>query len=70
MKLWQEIIFLQANAKCKWVVENVKPYYTPLIEPTAFIQRHMFWANFKIDQVEIEQDKIRSAQIPDLQKLH
>jgi len=70
MKLWQEIIFLQANAKCNWVVENVKPYYKPLIEPTSILQRHFFWSNFEIEQVEIEQDKIRSAQIPDLQKLH
>jgi len=70
MKLWQEIIFLQANAKCKWVVENVKPYYKPLIEPSNILQRHFFWSNFEIEQVEIEQDKIRTAQIPDLQKLH
>ena len=70
MKLWQEIIFLQANAKCKWVVENVKPYYKPLIDSTAVLQRHYFWSNFDIEQIEIEQDKIRTAQIPDLQKLH
>jgi DNA (cytosine-5)-methyltransferase 1 len=70
MILYEEILFLQYNAKCKWVVENVKPYYKPLIEPTAFIQRHMFWSNFNIGQIEIEQDKIRTAQIPDLQKLH
>ena len=25
MRLYQEILFLRANAKCKWVVENVKP---------------------------------------------
>jgi DNA (cytosine-5)-methyltransferase 1 len=70
MKLWQEIIFLQANAKCQWVVENVKPYYKNLIPETAFIQRHMFWSNFDIPNIEVEQDKIRTAQIPDLQKLH
>lgn len=70
MKLWQEIIFLQANCKGKYVVENVKPYYKPLIEPTAFIQRHMIWSNFEIPVIKIEQDKIRTAQIPDLQKLH
>ena len=70
MKLWQEIIFLQANCKWKYVVENVKPYYKPLIEPTSILQRHFFWTNFDIEQVEIEQDKIRTAQIPDLQKLH
>jgi DNA (cytosine-5)-methyltransferase 1 len=70
MKLWQEIIFLQANCKWKYVVENVKPYYKSLIEPSVVLQRHYFWANFEIEQVEIEQDKIRTAQIPDLQKLH
>lgn len=70
MKLWQEIIFLQANAKCAWVVENVKPYYQPLIKPTAELQRHLFWSNFEITEKEFITDKIRTAQIPDLQKLH
>ena len=70
MKLWQEILFLQANCKWKFVVENVKPYYKNLIPETSFIQRHMFWSNFDIPKIEIEQDKIRTAQIPDLQKLH
>ena len=70
MKLWQEIIFLQANCKWKYVVENVKPYYKSLIEPTSILQRHCFWSNFEIPVIEIEQDKIRTAQIPDLQKLH
>ena len=27
MKMYQEILFLEYNAKCNWVVENVKPYY-------------------------------------------
>ena len=70
LKLYEEILFLQANFKGKWVVENVKPYYKPLIEPTAFIQRHMFWSNFPIKDKEFKKDKIRTAQIPDLQKLH
>ncbi len=71
MSLWQEIIFLQSHAKCLWVVENVCPYYPPLIEPTCKLQRHMFWSNFKIEgKTKFRQDKIRTAQIPDLQKLH
>jgi DNA (cytosine-5)-methyltransferase 1 len=48
MALYQEIIFLQHFAKCKWVVENVKPYYETLIKPTKTIGRHYFWANFDI----------------------
>lgn len=48
MGLYQEIIFLRHNFKGTWVVENVVPYYTPLIEPAARIGRHMFWANYQI----------------------
>jgi DNA (cytosine-5)-methyltransferase 1 len=70
MKLWSEIILLQYNFKGKWVVENVKPYYEPLIKPTADLQRHYFWANFDIADVDVERDKIRTAQIPQLQQLH
>ena len=66
MRLYQEIIFLKYHAKNKWVVENVKPYYKPLIEANL-IQRHLFWSNFNIKEVNIKQDKLREAQIPDLQ---
>lgn len=70
MRLYQEIIFLQANAKCKWVVENVKPYYKFLIDPKLMLQRHLFWANFDIGYKVFVADSIRTAQIPDLQKLY
>ena len=70
MKLYQEIIFLQYNFEWKRVVENVKPYYEPLIKPTKILQRHLFWSNFNITDLNIEQDKIRTAQIPQLQELH
>ena len=67
MKLYQEILFLKYNAKCNWVIENVKPYYEPLI-PAKLIQRHLFWSNFGIENINIKNDDIRTAQIPDLQK--
>lgn len=69
MRLYEEIVFLQYYASCKWVVENVKPYYTPLI-PWKLIQRHLFWSNFDIQDFEIKKDNLRSAQIPDLEKHH
>jgi DNA (cytosine-5)-methyltransferase 1 len=47
-KLWQEIIFLKHYSKCKFVVENVVPYYEPFVQPTVILQRHCFWSNFKI----------------------
>lgn len=45
MTLYQEIIWLQTFFKGKWVIENVKPYYEPLIAPTFQIDRHYFWSS-------------------------
>lgn len=47
MDLYQEIIFLKHHFKGKWVVENVVPYYEPLIQGEK-IGRHLFWSNFDI----------------------
>ena len=70
MRLYQEIIFLQHNFKGKWVVENVKPYYDPLIKPSFTLQRHLFWSNFEVPEKHFDSGVIRNAQIPDLQQLH
>ena len=70
MKLWQEIVFLKYNFAGKFVVENVKPYYQSFIPPTAILQRHYFWSNFDIPDMEFEKDLLRSAQIPQLSELH
>jgi len=70
MRLYQEIIFLQANARSYWVVENVKPYYEPLIEQSVVLQRHYFWSNFMIPQRDFERTNLRNEQIPGLQKIH
>jgi DNA (cytosine-5)-methyltransferase 1 len=51
MALYQEIIFLTHFFKGKWVVENVKPYYEPLIKPTRVLGRHIFWSNFNIEPI-------------------
>lgn len=47
MKLWQEIIFLDNFFDGKYCVENVIPYYRPLI-PAQQRHRHLYWCNFKI----------------------
>lgn len=47
--LYEEIVYLKNFFKGLWYVENVKPYYEPLIKPDAVIGRHIFWSNFKID---------------------
>lgn len=59
MKLYEEIIFLKFHFKGKWVVENVKSYYKPLIEPIV-LQRHYFWANFNIPYIKVDKDDIRN----------
>lgn len=45
MTLYQEIIWLQTFFKGKWCIENVKPYYKPLIAPTFTMERHCYWAS-------------------------
>jgi DNA (cytosine-5)-methyltransferase 1 len=67
MSLYQEILFLKYNFKGNWIVENVKPYYKPLIDPDKILQRHFFWCNFKIEDKFFEKDAIRNSNIPDLQ---
>jgi DNA (cytosine-5)-methyltransferase 1 len=48
MKLYQEILFLQHYYKTgKWVVENVIPYYEPLV-PAIKRGRHLYWTNFNL----------------------
>lgn len=57
MNLYQEIIFLQHFAKGLWVVENVQPYYKPLIDGKK-IGRHLFWSNFNIPAIEQPKNSI------------
>lgn len=47
MKLYEEIIFLKHYFKGKYVVENVIPFYEPLI-PAVKRGRHLYWTNFLI----------------------
>ena len=57
MRLYEEIILLETVAKGevprfkgKYVVENVIPYYQPLI-PAYKRNRHLYWTNFKLPNV-------------------
>jgi len=47
MKLYQEILLLDNYFKGKYVVENVIPFYTPLI-PAKKRGRHLYWTNFNL----------------------
>lgn len=52
MKLYEEILFLQHHAKCDWVVENVVPYYDPLIAGKK-CGRHMIWSSFDFEAFDV-----------------
>ena len=45
MMLYQEIIFLKHHFEGKYCIENVIPYYEPLI-PAQKRGRHLYWCNF------------------------
>lgn len=53
MTLYQEIIFLDKFYEGKYCVENVVPYYEPLI-PGQKRGRHLYWTNFNLPK-EISQ---------------
>lgn len=54
MSLYQEIILLSHWFSGGFVVENVNPYYKPLIVPSIEIDRHLFWTNFKVLKINVE----------------
>ena len=47
LKLYEEIIFLEKWFDGKYVVENVIPYYEPLISAKKR-GRHLYWTNFNL----------------------
>ena len=50
LKLYEEIIFLQHYFKGKFCIENVIPYYEPLI-PGKKRGRHLYWTNYNLPNV-------------------
>lgn len=70
MTLWQEIIFLQGFFDGKWCIENVIPYYEPLIKPTIELERHLFWANFNIIKWKFSKGKRKHNKIKSTDQLY
>jgi len=70
MKLYEEIIFLNNHFEGKYCVENVTPYYEPLI-PAKKIGRHLYWTNFNLpnDLKERKLDGILCTMIDEHKKL-
>jgi len=61
MMLYQEVIFLQHYYKGKYCIENVIPYYEPLISAHKR-QRHLYWTNFNLP------NKLSDRHNPDLSR--
>lgn len=57
LKLYEEILFLQHWCKAPWIVENVSPYYRPLIHAEQR-GRHLFWSNMYIPQFNVEEKSL------------
>lgn len=56
MRLYEEIIFLRTFFDGPYVVENVVPYYLPILEYQK-LGRHVFWSNFTIPQMVVPEFK-------------
>ena len=50
LDLYKEIILLKYYFNGKWIVENVVPYYEPIITPSKKLGKHLFWSNFVIPE--------------------
>jgi len=56
MVLYEEILFLKHFYKGHWIVENVDPYYEPLIKAKK-VGRHLFWSSYKFKADEVKSPK-------------
>lgn len=73
MSLYEEVIFLENYFDGKYVVENVIPYYNPLI-PAKKRGRHLYWTNFQIpsdlNERKIFSNMIETGDVKQLSKFH
>ena len=67
MRLYQEIIFLDNFFIGKYVVENVIPYYEPLI-PAKKRGRHLYWTNFNLPNILSNRKSILMASSNEVDK--
>ncbi len=58
--LYGLIVFLETYFDGQYSIENVVPYYKPLIQPRFELHRHLFWANFDVEQREFPKAEIRT----------
>ena len=71
MKLYQEILLLDHFFKGKYCVENVIPYYEPLISAKKR-GRHLYWTNFNLptDLGDRKASNFIYSKVSDLSEFH
>lgn len=68
LELYQQEIFLKHHFDGKYLIENVIPYYEPLI--TAQKRgRHLYWSNFKLPSIVSKRANIFASIKDDRQKM-
>ena len=69
MVIYQEIILLSSWFKGKYCIENVKPYYEPLIKPSVELGRHCtFWRRFVVPAKEFTNIDVACSTVEELSK--
>ena len=73
MKLYEEVIFLDNYFEGEYVVENVIPFYEPLI-PAKKRGRHLYWTNFSLPNIlskrKLSNNAIEAGKVKDLCEYH
>ena len=71
MKLYQEVLLLSHFFDGKYCIENVIPYYQPLIAANKR-GRHLYWTNFSLpnDLKDRKAKNFIKAKVSDLSKFH
>ena len=68
MSFYQQLILLQSWYKGKYCIENVKPYYKYLINPSFIIGRHPFWSNFNVKPLVVKNIDVSRSTKEELSK--
>lgn len=66
----KKFFFLRHWFEGNWIIENVVPYYEPLISPTRKIGRHLFWSNFMIPGFNSKDADIKEGNIKQWEEFH
>lgn len=61
MSLYEEILLLKHFGHSAWVVENVIPYYQPLVKPSFKLGKHLFWSSFVVPEKRFEASEHHSS---------